>query len=60
MANVILPKENEKKSVWISCRAKAGCEGKMAVMVFKQKLPEGGQVIRYRCMTCRGSFHIRI
>lgn len=46
------------KSVWMKCRAKAGCEGNNCVYVRKFRLPAGGQSIRYRCSTCTGTFHI--
>lgn len=53
-------KKVEPKTVWITCRAKAGCEGKQALVIFEKKLPEGGTVRRYRCITCNGAFHITV
>ena len=50
----------KQKTVWITCRAKAGCEGKQATLVFENKLPEGGTARRYRCLTCGGAFHITV
>jgi hypothetical protein len=46
--------------VWVTCRASAGCDGKMAKVVFRTKLPQGGTAIRYRCQTCNGAFHITL
>jgi hypothetical protein len=46
------------KSVWMKCRARAGCEGNSCVYQMRFRLPAGGQSIRYRCATCGGSFHI--
>jgi len=46
------------KSVWMKCRAKAGCESNSCVYVRKFRLPAGGQSIRYRCTACNGTFHI--
>lgn len=46
------------KIVWISCRAKRGCDGKQATIVFRKRTPGGGVAARYRCMTCSGAFHI--
>jgi len=57
------PKPQKKagtKTVWITCRAKAGCDGKQAILVFEKKLPQGGTARRYRCTTCNGSFHITV
>jgi len=53
-------KPPEQKTVWITCRAKAGCEGKQATLVFENKLPEGGTARRYRCQTCNGVFYITV
>jgi len=50
----------EKKTVWVSCRAKAGCEGKQAIIVFSNKTPGGGHVTRYRCTKCGGAFHVQV
>lgn len=60
-----------KKVVWIKCRAPNGhgCEGNQAEVVFTlgnipvgsdgSFTPEaGGRTIRYRCLTCKNSFHI--
>lgn len=48
----------EKKTVWMSCRATHGCEGKQATLVWKNRSEGGGWNARYRCQTCGGSFHI--
>ena len=64
------PPAPEEKKVWIACRATPGCAGNQAVVVFNRTTvptgpggtfsPEGaGRVIRYRCCTCGGAFHIR-
>ena len=53
------PKDKDAgKVVWISCRARDGCDGKQAIYVMKHKLPQGGTSYRYRCKTCGGAFHI--
>jgi len=44
--------------VWISCRGSRPCEGKMAAIVFKKKRPGGGFDVRYKCISCGGSFHV--
>lgn len=60
---------NEPKKVWIACRAKKGCTGNYAVIVFQQNnnlapglgqfnVASGGRMIRYRCCTCNGVFTI--
>ena len=57
--------------VWMACRAKKDqqidsrpvCQGKEAVVVFQKRLPVeqgGGTVTRYRCLTCNGTWHIRL
>ena len=46
------------KSVWMKCRANAGCEGNSCVFIRKFRLPSGGQSVRYRCSKCTGTFHI--
>ena len=46
------------KVVWISCRAKAGCEGNQAELVFRNKTGGEGTTARYKCMSCGGAFHI--
>ena len=48
------------KVVWISCRARAGCEGKQAKITMRFKLPQGGTSIRYRCLTCNGVFVVTL
>lgn len=50
----------EKKQVWIACRATAKCEGKMALVVFLQRNPGGGSSTRYRCLTCNRTFHVTV
>ena len=58
--------------VWIHCRANEKCEGNQAVIVFQRSQKTGdrkavrgfniaervGKLIRYRCLTCNGTFHI--
>lgn len=46
------------KPIWMSCRATPGCEGKYVTMIFSQNQGLGGTVYRYRCLTCKGTFHI--
>ena len=61
--------QNTQKPVWIKCRAREGCEGQTAVIVFNHQnspvegvgtfIPTaGGRSIRYRCLTCKNVFHI--
>lgn len=52
--------ENQKKAMWINCRAKAGCEGKEATLVMTANNPGGGRILRYRCMTCKGTWHLPV
>lgn len=52
--------KKDQPTVWVSCRAKAGCDGKEARLVFKRKLGSGGKTIRYRCLKCNGAFHITL
>jgi hypothetical protein len=49
---------NAGKTMWLKCRAKAGCEGNSCTYQMRFQLPAGGQSVRYRCNTCSGSFHI--
>ena len=62
---------DKKNVVWMKCRAKpdqqidsrAVCKGNEAVVVFKRKLSMqqgGGTSTRYRCTSCKGSWHIRM
>lgn len=48
----------EKKEVWITCRASKNCEGRKAI---KQSFGNSGQdcVVSYRCLTCKKSFYVR-
>jgi len=49
------------KPLWISCRATQGCEGNYAVQTISGEIGldnGGGSWLRYRCLTCGGSFHI--
>jgi len=48
------------KTVWVNCRAKASCEGHESKITMKFKLQNGGNSIRYRCLTCNGVFHITL
>jgi hypothetical protein len=55
------PKNNDPdigREVFINCRARAGCKGKLVKITMKFKLATGGNSIRYRCLTCKGAFHI--
>jgi len=54
--------KKKDETVWMSCRARQGCEGNQAKVVFRRRLAiqqGGGTATRYRCMTCNGVFHIR-
>jgi len=46
------------KIVWIACRAKSGCPGQQAALVWRNKSGGGGYNARYRCQVCGGAFHI--
>ena len=52
--------EKVNKQVWMACRATPGCQGKEALIVFRTKLATGGKTIRYRCLGCKGSFHVTL
>jgi len=57
----VAPKPQAKpveETVWMSCRAKQGCEGKQAKVVFRKRTGGGGVASRFRCLACGGSFHI--
>jgi hypothetical protein len=51
-------KEQKVEIVWMSCRARAGCEGKQQQVVWKHRQPGGGFNFRYRCTTCNGVWHL--
>lgn len=50
----------KQKTVWFSCRATPGCEGKTAVVVFTKGTPGQLSVTRYRCTTCGKSWHVKV
>ncbi len=61
----------DKDVVWMHCRAhsdqqidsKGTCQGNQAKVVYKKKIAlqhGGGTVTRYRCLTCKGVWHIRM
>jgi tRNA A37 threonylcarbamoyladenosine synthetase subunit TsaC/SUA5/YrdC len=58
-----VPQQEEKK-VWIKCRAKQECPGNYAIITFVKRhnpaelVSQGGSTIRYRCLTCGGTFTI--
>jgi hypothetical protein len=56
-------KADDKKAVWMACRATKGCEGKYAILVWRKPVKDGmvplGESFRYRCTTCQQPFHIR-
>ncbi len=50
---------------WIACRAKKGllCPGNQATVIKLRTIaPQegGGTVYRYKCLTCRGAWHLRV
>lgn len=61
-------KDHQKveNKVWIACRAKEGCLGNYAIIVFNQQLQSNdglndmnsGRMIRYQCCTCNGIFTV--
>lgn len=53
------PKPKPLRTVWFSCRASRGCEGKMAAVVFTKGTPGQLSVTRYRCLTCGGAWHVK-
>lgn len=58
-----LPVQPQKKIVWMSCRASEKCEGKQAYIVMERKVPlagGGGTSRRYRCLLCKGVWHITV
>lgn len=57
------PKVDDPEVVWMKCRAKAECPGNYAKVVFRRKMPieqGGGTAIRYKCMLCKGAWHIKL
>lgn len=48
------------ETVWIHCRATKGCEGNQAKVVLRHPRGGGGFNTRYKCLSCRGSWHIGI
>lgn len=50
----------EPEEVWIKCRARERCEGNKAQIVFKKRRPGGGWNVRYRCLSCGGTFHVQV
>lgn len=53
------PAKKPQREVWFSCRAKAGCTGNIAVVVFTKGTPGQGSNTRYRCKTCGGAWHVK-
>ena len=55
-----MPDKNPKdRIVWFSCRARPGCPGKEAKVIFTKGTPGQLSVTRYRCLTCGGSWHVQ-
>ncbi len=61
----------DKDVVWMHCRAQSdqqidshkSCQGNQAKVVYNKKVGMqhgGGSVTRYRCLTCKGVWHIRM
>lgn len=61
----------KQEVVWMRCRARPdqqidshrGCQGNQAVVVFRKPRSVqqgGGTVTRYRCLTCKGVWHLTI
>jgi hypothetical protein len=48
-----------ERIVWFKCRATPGCEGNQAAVVFTKGISGQDSTTRYRCLTCKGSFHVR-
>ena len=62
---LVAQKENQDpNAVWMACRANGkGCGGNHAKKVFDRKIPlqaGGGRAIRYQCLNCGGTWHVRI
>lgn len=55
-----MPEEKKPREVWMTCRGKKGCEGKIAVVVFQKNTQGGGSVSRYRCKTCGSTWHVQV
>ena len=53
------PPKPKERIVWFSCRAKPGCPGNQAKVVFTRGTPGQLSVTRYRCLTCGGSWHVK-
>lgn len=50
-------KDQVGKTVWVSCRAVAACEGKHSTVEMVRKI-NGSTAIRYRCQSCKRLFQI--
>jgi hypothetical protein len=57
-AKKTMEKPEQPNPVWITCRGSRPCEGKTASIVFRKKRMGGGFDVRYKCLSCGGSFHI--
>lgn len=49
-----------ERIVWFSCRATPGCSGKQAAVVYTKGISGQDSTTRYRCLTCRKAFHVRL
>lgn len=58
MTMVPIP-EKEQKVVWFNCNVNNDCEGTQAVMIMKSFLPGIGYTYRYKCLKCKGCFHVQ-
>lgn len=58
--------KEEKKPVWISCRAARPCGGQTAIVTRRWKKTPGdmspgpSRITRYKCTKCGGSFSISV
>jgi len=64
-----IKKMEEKKPVWIACRATPNCQGDQAIIAKQWKnqvqgnqglnFDVGSQTVRYKCLTCGRVFQIQ-
>ena len=65
-----MDEKKKEEKVFIACRAKEGCPGREAIITLVRNntpnmpgggfMPEsGGRMVRYRCLTCGGTFTIQ-
>jgi hypothetical protein len=49
----------ENEEVWVNCRGRKSCQGKMAKVLLKKNEGMQGTWIQYICKTCNTPFSVR-